>query len=87
MTTAAKEVESGVRSVESELNTAAQGAPAALPEAPPADMMQLARTVAEPAPPERAIERAPPPAAPAPAPAPAPAEPARPASRPGFERG
>ena len=85
VTTAAKEVESGVRSVESELNTAAQGAPAALPEAPPADMMQLARTVAEPAPPERAIERAPPPAAPAPAPAPA--EPARQASLPGFERG
>jgi len=85
MTAAVKDVETGVRSVESELNAAAQGTPATAPEAPPAEMLPLARTAAEPAPPERAAERAPPAAEPAPAAAPA--EPARQASLPGFERG
>ena len=89
MTAAVKDVETGVRSVESELNAAAQGTPAtppeAPPEAPPAEMLPLARTAAEPAPPERAADRAPPAAEPAPAAAPA--EPARQASLPGFERG
>ena len=80
MTSAVKEVETGVRSVESELNAAAEaapGTPATPPETPPADMLPLPRTVAEPAPQEREPV----------APAPAPAEPARQASLPGFERG
>jgi len=84
MTSVVKEAETGVRSVESELNAAADAAPpetpAAPPETPAADMLPLPRTVAEPAPGERAVERTPPPA-------PAPAEPVRQASLPGFERG
>jgi sec-independent protein translocase protein TatB len=73
MTTAAKDVESGVRSVESELNAAAQGVPPP-PSPPPVDMLPLSPPAADPAP----IS---------PEPAPAPAEPARQASLPGFERG
>ena len=86
MTSAAKDVETGVRSVEAELNAAAQSAdapPATNAETSPPEMLPLPPAAAEPALPERAVERAPPPAEPALAPA----EPARQASLPGFERG
>ena len=85
ITTAAKDVETGVRSVESELNAAVQSAEqtaATPPDATVAEMTPLALNAAEPAPVERAPDRAPPPE-----PTPAPAEPVRQASLPGFERG
>jgi sec-independent protein translocase protein TatB len=78
MTTTAKDVEAGVRSVESELNTAGEATPAP-PSPPPADMLPLAPPAAAPAPAERPPVFA--------APAPAVAEPQRQASLPGFERG
>ena len=79
MTSAASEVEASVRTVESELNAAAQGG---APEAKPAEMLPLAQAAA-------ATAAPPPPPAPGVAEPPAPAnvEPPRQATLPGFDRG